>query len=121
MSPYRICIERRCSNRARPGRPRCEQHDKELERERSARRRADAAQGRRIQVYHSKRWLITREAVLTRNPICADCGERLAEHVDHIIPLAQGGPEFALSNLQGLCRVCHRIKSAQEQRGRGRS
>ena len=67
-----------------------------------------------MQVYHSKRWLITREAVLTRNPICADCGERLAEHVDHVIPLAQGGPEFALTNLQGLCPSCHALKTARE-------
>ena len=86
----------------RPGPPHCEAHDQQLERKRSARRRADPAQGRRVQVYHSKRWLMTREAVLTRNPICVDCGERLAEHIDHVIPLAQDGPEFALST----CRDC---------------
>jgi 5-methylcytosine-specific restriction endonuclease McrA len=64
---------------------------------------------------------MTREAALTRTPICVDCRDRLAEEVDHVIPLAQGGPEFALSNLQGLCAVCHSLKSAREAKGVGGS
>jgi 5-methylcytosine-specific restriction endonuclease McrA len=53
--------------------------------------------------------------VLFEEPICATegCG-RLAEEVDHITPLSQGGAEVARENLRGLCRDCHAKKSGQE-------
>lgn len=35
--------------------------------------------------------------------------------VDHIIPIALGGDEFSLSNMQTLCRECNNIKNAQDQ------
>jgi hypothetical protein len=44
----------------------------------------------------------------------------LNQHLDDLIPLAQGGPEYRLSNLQALCPVCHSLKSAREVKGRRR-
>lgn len=37
-----------------------------------------------------------------------------AWQVDHIIPVADGGPYFDMDNLQVLCAPCHRIKSSLE-------
>lgn len=118
MSPLRVCLEVGCPVPADPkGRGRCKPHYLQRERERMARRRADSKQGRRIQVYHSKRWLVLRKRVLFEQPICAEEGcMRLATQVDHIVPLSQGGAEYARDNCQGLCAFHHALKSAREGR-----
>lgn len=40
-----------------------------------------------------------------------------AFHVDHIVPVSQGGHPFDEANLQTLCAECHREKSAEENSG----
>jgi 5-methylcytosine-specific restriction endonuclease McrA len=40
-------------------------------------------------VCSKKKWLTTRASVLSENPLV--CGERIAEEVDHIVPLNKGG------------------------------
>lgn len=58
---------------------------------------------------------------LNRSPWCEDPyevhanrHERVAaKHVDHIVPLKDGGTH-AFSNLQSLCRSCHSRKTALE-------
>jgi 5-methylcytosine-specific restriction enzyme A len=41
--------------------------------------------------------------------------------VDHIIPLAEGGSEWAWENLQSLCKAHHDEKTMEEaQRGKTR-
>jgi 5-methylcytosine-specific restriction protein A len=60
-----------------------------------------------------------RKRIFSEQPLCAACSEppirvRLAEEVDHIIPLSKGGT-YDRSNLQGLCRECHEKKTALEQ------
>ena len=96
-------------------RGRCKDHYLERERERNQRRRADPDRGRRVQVYHSKRWLMLRRRVLHEQPICADpdC-PRLATECDHIVPMSEGGAEYARDNCQGLCAHHHALKSARE-------
>jgi 5-methylcytosine-specific restriction endonuclease McrA len=49
--------------------------------------------------------------VLTEQPLCPGingqpCGH-IAEEVDHIVPLSQGGDPYKRSNLRGLCSACH--------------
>lgn len=45
----------------------------------------------------------------------------VAVHADHIIPVAEGGAEYDLSNGQGACEPCHDEKTRQEAaRGRQR-
>jgi 5-methylcytosine-specific restriction protein A len=71
----------------------------------------------------STRWMRRRRAQLKMHPICQWPGCRmLATVVDHIVPLAEHGDEYAWSNLQSLCREHHRRKStADAQRGRRRA
>jgi 5-methylcytosine-specific restriction protein A len=48
---------------------------------------------------------------------CQACGIRIdagrAWHLDHVIPLSLGGAD-ATSNLQVLCRACHRDKTRRD-------
>jgi 5-methylcytosine-specific restriction enzyme A len=117
MSPIRLCLEARCGNKA-TGLGRCDEHRKQRERERSEARRRKALTGERtadaVKIYHSQKWLNTRKAVLSRDPICKVCDDALSTQVDHIVPLSQGGDPYALDGLQGICVPCHARKSGQE-------
>ena len=66
-------------------------------------------------VRRSRAWPAARRAHLAREPRCRQCGAP-ATQVDHIIPLARGGPELDPRNLQALCRACHAAKTAGEPR-----
>ena len=116
--PTKLCGEPRCPNVARPGDGRCDEHMREYERDRSARRRADPTRGKAVKVYHSAKWQNTRNAVLTRDPICKVCDNELSTQVDHITPLSQGGDPYELTGLQGICDRCHWLKSAREAQTR---
>jgi 5-methylcytosine-specific restriction protein A len=55
--------------------------------------------------------------------ICVRCGAALASklmHLDHIVPLEQGGARLDERNVQWMCRECHSIKTAKEDGGFGR-
>lgn len=51
---------------------------------------------------------------LATEPFCSDCLEagstRLAEEIDHIIPLAQGGSNED-GNVRSLCKPCHAVRT----------
>lgn len=69
-----------------------------------------------------KRWELVRREALDRDgwrcqQLRADgkrCGRAGRLEVDHIRPLAQGGAEYDLGNLQTLCRSCHIEKTRAE-------
>lgn len=67
--------------------------------------------------YDSMAWRRARRAVLRRAWRCARCGA-IAEHVDHIVPIADGGALLDAENLQPLCAPCHNAKSATERAAR---
>jgi 5-methylcytosine-specific restriction protein A len=113
--PQRLCLEPRCPNPA-TARGRCDEHHKEIERERSRRRR-EATKG----VYKTKQWEMVRRFVLRRDPICKVCDSALATEVDHIVPLAEGGNPSNPAGLQGICSPCHWEKTARENAGSGRA
>lgn len=47
---------------------------------------------------------------------------RLADHTDHITPLAEGGDRYDWANMQSLCAPHHAIKTtADAQRGKTRA
>jgi 5-methylcytosine-specific restriction protein A len=99
--PTRLCNERGCPNPA-TRRGKCDEHRKQAERERSARRRENNKG-----VYKRKIWEMRRRQVLSEQPICAICDNHLSEEVDHIVPLTEGGAPYDRDNLRGLCRQCH--------------
>jgi hypothetical protein len=92
--PRSPCLEAGCPNFA-TARGRCDEHRRELERERSRRRRAE----RGPRVYGTKKWQMTRMRKLAQDPICEACETELAAEVDHIVPLDPGGDPYAFENL----------------------
>jgi 5-methylcytosine-specific restriction enzyme A len=60
---------------------------------------------------------------LDMHPLCAECERqgrvRAAVEIDHIVALADGGPDLDADGIEGLCLPCHRKKSAEERRRRG--
>ena len=77
----------------------------------------------------STRWQRLRELVLRSQPICKRCGKRRADICDHVIPaqiavaqvqasglyLDRWAGYFIRSNLQGLCRLCHAMKTIEDK------
>lgn len=63
-----------------------------------------------------------RERILLHdNYTCRECGRVGTDlEIDHITPLHLGGAESD-ENRQSLCVDCHKIKSAEEEKGRGGS
>lgn len=56
-------------------------------------------------------WNLVREVIYLRDGgICMKCGKRVNKknfHVDHIIPIANGGAEWDLNNLELSCPQCN--------------
>lgn len=81
----------------------------------------DANAQERKRFYDSALWQRTRVAKLRRDPLCQCCAydgiATPAEHIDHWIPLAQGGDRTADENLVSLCKACHGRKTVAEQAG----
>ena len=64
-----------------------------------------------------KKWARLRRLVLDRSGYrCQTCGRAGRLEVDHVKPLDAGGDLYDLDNLQSLCRGCHILKTAQENR-----
>jgi 5-methylcytosine-specific restriction enzyme A len=70
---------------------------------------------------YDETWTRVRERLLAGEPLCRACYSAglvtAAADVDHIVPLRAGGARLDESNLQPLCRACHRLKT-QEDAGR---
>ena len=76
------------------------------------------------------RWQRLRVLVVKRDPICKRCDLSLTEIVDHVVPAREAVSQGQLSgrfpldkyagyylksNLQGLCRSCHGLKTLEEK------
>lgn len=61
-----------------------------------------------------------RERILLRDEYtCRRCGRVSVDlEVDHIVPLHLGGAESD-ENRAAICKACHEIKTAEEEKGRG--
>ena len=66
----------------------------------------------------SKRWRQMRAIVLADQPLCATCAKLgrvvAATEVDHIDNDSHNNDR---SNLQGLCKTCHSVKTGRERHG----
>ena len=64
-------------------------------------------------------WSRIRQIVYLRDGgRCMKCGRRVSKgsfHVDHVIPLAKGGDEWDLDNLELSCPECNLKKGAGEE------
>lgn len=76
------------------------------------------------------RWQRVRDKAIKRCPLCARCPVAISEIVDHIVPAAIAIQQahdsgrypydryagyYLLSNLQGLCRPCHYLKTLEDK------
>lgn len=68
-------------------------------------------------VYNTAKWRRLSKYFRKKHPFCVECGH-LAEQVDHIHPLNDGGAAFDEKNLQSLCRSCHSKKTYKESLGK---
>ncbi|MBB2964736.1 HNH endonuclease signature motif containing protein [Methylobacterium sp. R2-1] len=64
-------------------------------------------------------WRKTSERHRRRHPFCVFCAQegrqRLADAVDHKIPIEDGGDRLKVANLQSLCWGCHNgLKAAMQ-------
>jgi 5-methylcytosine-specific restriction endonuclease McrA len=82
-------------------------------------------------LYGGARWRYeTQPKVLRRDPYCKRCDKAVAVLVDHIIPagiaiaqvqasgrypLSPFAGFYLMSNLQGLCRSCHKFKTDEDK------
>jgi 5-methylcytosine-specific restriction protein A len=83
---------------------------------------SSAEQREREKFYKTARWLRTREAKLRRDPLCQACAfdarTTPASHVDHRIPISQGGALTDDEQLVSLCQPCHSRKTMLELQGK---
>lgn len=110
-------MEPNCREAAAPGDCRCPKHAAQY----AQRYRHEPHRYERAALYGTERWQDIRRAVLLESPFCVRCLEKgvysLATVVDHIKP--HKGDEklfWDMGNLQPLCKVCHDIKTATEDR-----
>ena len=84
----------------------------------------DLSRGAAADRGYDRRWRLYAKQFLRRHPLCVRCDAqgiaRLAELVDHIIPVKNADdPRFwDSSNHAGLCRSCHAIKTREENKER---
>jgi 5-methylcytosine-specific restriction protein A len=88
----------------------CDEHAKQVAKQYDAARSNDPTR----KLYHTRRWQLTRDAILVRDPICVECHHAATEEIDHIVPARQYGDFYDQDNLQGLCKPCHSSKTARE-------
>ncbi|QDF71881.1 HNH endonuclease [Mycobacteroides chelonae] len=70
-----------------------------------------------------KRWVSARDDYLRSHPFCEKAGcTRIADAVDHVKPLAEGGDKYDPENFQSLCDPHHTEKTTQDAlRGKTRA
>lgn len=68
--------------------------------------------------YNTARWQRLRAAHLHLSPLCIGCDAmgmvRVANTVDHLVPISAGGPAFpSHDGLASYCAACHSAKTAR--------
>lgn len=75
-------------------------------------------------IYNTPTWKRYRKAQLLLQPLCQHCltfgVSTLAQLVDHIVEIEDGGAIYDLDNLQSLCKTHHNIKTGKEKSKRNK-
>lgn len=86
------------------------------------RRMTTTSQTKEVKHYQTRDWRARRTRILLRDAMrCRECRRAVSgreAHVDHLVPLEEGGTD-SYDNLQTLCDQCHGRKTRAEQRRRG--
>jgi len=101
--PLRLCSEGGCNEQV-AYKGRCRRHA----------RANNHDTHRNRHVYNSARWRNTRARQLADHPLCSVC-MRVADQVDHVVPIEKGGDIWSFDNLQSLCAYHHGKKTRMEQ------
>lgn len=118
--PRRIqkpCRLKSCSTLTRNKNGYCDEHASHA----SGWKRTQDKKGTPEERGYGTEWKKLRKVILERDAgLCQVCFSRgmikLAKEVDHIIPKSSGGNDDP-SNLQSICKVCHRVKTAFDSAG----
>jgi len=113
--PPKICRAQGCSAATRNKNGFCDQHQHLHVNHGWSRRQKGTTTTKRG---YGASWRKIRKIALDRDQfccvLCRAAGKIAPAHaVDHIVPKTSGGTD-ALSNLQSLCRSCHKAKTQQE-------
>jgi 5-methylcytosine-specific restriction endonuclease McrA len=84
-------VRSRCGDRGRA-------YDRALSKQKRARRARSSLKWQKVRALASQR----------DGDRCLRCGSTTELQVHHIVSLANGGPEFDLTNLETVCSRCHR-------------
>lgn len=113
-----MCAHGGCTAVAIEGTSRCEAHTVTY----APKKRYEHHYHQGKHIYSSARWVRLRGDFLRHNPLCAkhqSLGLFIpATIVDHIVEIEDGGEVWDVSNLQGLCDECHKVKTGLEARKR---
>ncbi len=97
----------------------------------SARKHTNADRDTYAMLYRGTRWRHGLQPVVIRkHPVCTRCHKALSEIADHVIPAGEAIRQaqesgkyplnkfagfYILSNLTGLCRPCHGLKTDEDK------
>jgi 5-methylcytosine-specific restriction protein A len=115
--PKRPCKHRGCGTLVSGNDNYCEKHRAD-----EVKWKPDAVRGNRHARGYGNAWVKRRERILLRDcGLCQPCKRAghvtIATEVDHVVPKAQGGSDED-SNLQSICKACHKDKTAREPKAR---
>ena len=117
----RPCMQPGCPETAMAQSSRCLKHKREKQTLEIKRRMESPEAREHKRFYDSATWRKFRLEVLRREPLCRACRAlgcvRLADMVDHIVPIKQGGDRLSWANCQPLCSDCHQVKRGEEAHG----
>jgi len=112
-----LCRHKTCNATHRNANGLCDKHQTQA----SNWGKWSATKGNTTQRGYGREWELIKKQIKQRdNNLCQPCERtgRLTEAhaVDHIKPKSQGGTN-APSNLECICKACHKAKTAMESRG----
>ena len=112
--PSSVCLNG-CRELAVKGRHYCESCAELVDKQNECRKQErDTRRPSSTQRGYDRDWQRLSKWVRAGEPICRMCKKNVAQCVDHIQPLRQGGARLDVDNLQPLCYRCHAIKTRKD-------